>query len=190
MSGYLVEKENKQQEHAHPLNLNGSEVQPTQTRVNRLRRTIAFGLVAATCAIWLLLDQPVQHPFVSTSYKDHADLFEEDVCPQVEPWTAKDQGVPATPPPSVLAELLSGAVQVNTSVYDDYPPVSSSPQVWQDTFAPFRQYLNKAFPAVHSSDKIQLDTVNEHGLLYTWKGTNTSLKPIVFMAHQGEIASM
>jgi Gly-Xaa carboxypeptidase len=178
MSEVLPEKKQ-----AHPLDLQGTDAQPQKSlRTNRLRRTCAFSLLAAY-AIWLLY-QPNQHPHSSTS---PSELFEEEFCPQVEPWNAKDKKIPKTPSPNVLANLLSGAVQVNTSVYDDYPlPVSSSPQVWQDTFAPFRQYLQKAFPAVHSSDKVKLETVNEHGLLYTWKGTNSNLKPIVFMAHQGE----
>ncbi|UZJ54106.1 hypothetical protein CBS101457_003426 [Exobasidium rhododendri] len=164
---------------AHPLDLQDDIKQSQRpTTLRQVRTACAFALLV-TGAVWLLL-----HP-VRALHARSATLLENDICPQVEPFTLDPQSVPATPSPSVLAHLLSGAVRVNTSVYDDYPlPVSSFPQVWEDTFAPFRSYLKKAFPAVHASDKIVKETVNEHGLLYTWVGTNSSLKPIIFMAHQ------
>jgi hypothetical protein len=180
MSDFLDEKRKQ----AHPLDLQDEAGQLPQTRLdrlNRLRRRCAFALLVALAVGLLWHPTRPLHPAASL------DLLEEDICPQVEPLIIEPHSTPATPPPAILAHLLSGAVQVNTSVYDDYPlPVSSSPQVWRDTFAPFRDYLKRAFPAVHASDKIQLELVNENGLLYTWKGSNSSLKPIVFMAHQGE----
>jgi len=41
-------------------------------------------------------------------------------------------------------------------------------------------YLRRTFPLFH--DKLAFEKVNEHGLLFTWKGTKTELKPIVSFA--------
>jgi hypothetical protein len=143
--------------------------------------------LAAACSLWLLVYQGWYYSRSHSAISASPLLKEDSVCPQVEPWNVKEDSLPTTPSPSVLAKLLSGAVQVNTSVYDDYPlPVSSDLQLWQDTFGPFRDYLKATFPLTHSSEKISREIVNYHGLLYTWKGTDSSLKPIVFMAHQGE----
>lgn len=84
-----------------------------------------------------------------------------------------------------LAKLLSGAVQVDTSVGDDWPTVAQNPAKWSAVFDPFRQYLRQALPELHAPESpVTLELVNEHGLLYTWPGKNAQLKPIVFMAHQ------
>jgi hypothetical protein len=31
--------------------------------------------------------------------------------------------------------------------------------------------------------KLEVETVNEHALLYTWQGSDHELKPLLFMAH-------
>lgn len=156
-----------------------NHAQPVQRSSQLGRKIAALSLVMG--ALWLLSTYP--------KVADHTvSLSEEDVCLQVQPWKAPGGAFPPSAPSSdKLASLISGAVQVNTSVYDDYPlPVSSSPQVWQDTFGPMREYLRSALPLIHTTDKVKKELINEHGLLYTWTGSEESLKPIVFMAHQGE----
>lgn len=49
----------------------------------------------------------------------------------------------------------------------------------------FRKYLKRTFPLVHIH--LKLKRVNKHGLIYTWKGENSSLKPTLFLAHQDVI---
>lgn len=46
-------------------------------------------------------------------------------------------------------------------------------------------YLKATFPLVHS--KLALENINTHGLLYTWKGSDPSLKPSMLMAHQDTV---
>ena len=75
---------------------------------------------------------------------------------------------------------LSGAVQIPTQSFDDLGPVGEDPR-W-DIFYSFADYLAKTFPLAHST--LQLERVNTHGLLYTWPGTDPTLKPTVLMAHQ------
>lgn len=51
--------------------------------------------------------------------------------------------------------------------------------------AQVESYLKAAFPLVHS--KLALTKVNTHGLLYTWQGSDPSLKPSMLMAHQDTV---
>ena len=40
-------------------------------------------------------------------------------------------------------------------------------------------YIEATFPGVHAHDGIELEKVNTYGLVYTWQGSDKSLKPIV-----------
>ncbi|KAG7093667.1 hypothetical protein E1B28_007326 [Marasmius oreades] len=75
---------------------------------------------------------------------------------------------------------LSGAVNVPTESYDGMDPVGVDPR-WE-TFGKLHEYLDTAFPLVHS--KLVLTKHNTYGLLYEWKGSDSSLKPLLLMAHQ------
>jgi Gly-Xaa carboxypeptidase len=81
---------------------------------------------------------------------------------------------------AVAIERLSGAVKIATQSYDDMGEVKVDPR-W-DVFYGFSDYLERTFPLVHAS--LKLEKINTHGLLYTWTGKNASLKPNLLMAHQ------
>lgn len=48
-------------------------------------------------------------------------------------------------------------------------------------FAEFNAYLDRAFPLVRA--RLKRETVNGYSLLYTWKGSDPTLKPVLLMAH-------
>jgi Gly-Xaa carboxypeptidase len=75
---------------------------------------------------------------------------------------------------------LSDAVKIPTMSFDDLGPIGDDPR-W-DIFYDFERYLKKTFPVIH--DHLTLDVINVHGLLYTWNGSDPSLKPTLLMAHQ------
>jgi Gly-Xaa carboxypeptidase len=75
---------------------------------------------------------------------------------------------------------LSAAVKIPTMTFDDLGPIGDDPR-W-DIFYDFERYLKKTFPVIH--DHLTLDVINVHGLLYTWNGSDPSLKPTLLMAHQ------
>lgn len=54
-----------------------------------------------------------------------------------------------------------------------------------DVFYAFHEYLEKTFPLVH--EKLKVEKVNTHGLLYTWQGSDPDLKPTTLMAHQDTV---
>lgn len=78
-------------------------------------------------------------------------------------------------------ERLSKAVQIPTEVQDVNPDPKVDPEFYSQ-FVEFHEFLDATFPLVKAN--LQRETVNEFGLLYTWKGTNETLKPILLMAHQ------
>ena len=49
-------------------------------------------------------------------------------------------------------------------------------------FFGFHRFLEKAFPLTH--EKLSLKKISTYSLLYTWKGSDPSKKPIILMSHQ------
>ncbi|MFN8340758.1 MAG: M20/M25/M40 family metallo-hydrolase [Cyclobacteriaceae bacterium] len=49
-------------------------------------------------------------------------------------------------------------------------------------FRGFQRFLRSSYPRVHSV--MTVDVVREYTLIYTWRGTQADLKPVVLMAHQ------
>jgi len=75
---------------------------------------------------------------------------------------------------------LSKAVQIPTESFDDVPLDASDPAF--DKFSTFTHFLEVEFPKIFS-DPIKHETVNTHGHLFTWQGSNPDLQPILLMAH-------
>lgn len=78
-------------------------------------------------------------------------------------------------------ERLSKAIQIPTEVQDKNPDPKQDPNFYKE-FVNFHNYLSKTYPLVHKH--LKRETVNEFGLLFTWEGSETDLKPALFMAHQ------
>lgn len=77
-------------------------------------------------------------------------------------------------------DRLKGAVRIPTQSYDDMGDPAEDGR-----FEPMKvlgNYINETFPLLHAA--LELELVSKFGRLYTWKGSNTALKPIVLMAHQ------
>lgn len=110
-------------------------------------------------------------------------------CPQLEPLVPTDSeqlsgldkylGSESFLQDSVAR--LSGAIQIDTTSQTSYQGLPGKDPVWNH-MSKFREYLKKTFPLIHLH--LHLGRVNEHGLIYTWKGANPSLKPSLFLAHQ------
>ncbi|EXJ89211.1 hypothetical protein A1O3_02277 [Capronia epimyces CBS 606.96] len=78
-----------------------------------------------------------------------------------------------------VARRLAGAVQIPTVTYDGMGPVGQDAR-WE-IFYEFSAYLKETFPKLYRA--LVVETVNEHGLLYSWHGSERELKPLLFMAH-------
>jgi carboxypeptidase PM20D1 len=74
------------------------------------------------------------------------------------------------------ADRLSRAVQFKTVSLLDNSLVDYEP------FRLFHEFLEKAFPLVHAT--LEKKIINKYGLVYTWQGSDTQAKPVLFLAHQ------
>ncbi len=78
--------------------------------------------------------------------------------------------------PDDIFQNLSKAIQ--------FPTISYSEEALPDStaFFGFHRFLEETFPLTHS--KLTLEKINDYSLLYTWKGSAPSKKPIILMSHQ------
>jgi carboxypeptidase PM20D1 len=73
------------------------------------------------------------------------------------------------------AERLAGSIRIATISAEDPADFDAK------SFSTFHRYLEKVFPQVHA--ELRREIVAEHSLLYTWQGTDSSLKPILLAGH-------
>ena len=96
--------------------------------------------------------------------------------------TSKSRQLAVTPVTPVAvdkdaaAKRLAGAVRFKTISYDDGSD-ASAPE-----FVALHDYLKQQFPLVHAN--LTLEKVGGYSLLFTWPGSDSALKPAMFMAHQ------
>ncbi|KAI0038762.1 carboxypeptidase S [Auriscalpium vulgare] len=112
-----------------------------------------------------------------------------DLCPQVGPvyptrsaelWKSLGKTYGSSEFLLRAVDWLGGAVRVPTESYDKMAPVGEDSR-WE-AFGPFHDYLLQAYPLVHTT--LTLTKVNTYGLLFEWKGTNDTAKPLLLLAHQ------
>jgi len=78
--------------------------------------------------------------------------------------------------PNDIFEHLSKSIQ--------YPTISFNEDAIPDStaFSGLHTFIKDAFPMVHK--KLSLHKINDYSLLYTWKGSDSSSKPLILMSHQ------
>src|SRR6516225_10933401 len=76
---------------------------------------------------------------------------------------------------------LSGAVKFPTISWEG-GGTDEQKKASREAFAEFHGYLERTFPKVYS--KLDHEIVGENNLLFRWKGTDSSLTPILLMGHQ------
>ncbi|MFT4519377.1 MAG: carboxypeptidase PM20D1 [Halioglobus sp.] len=73
------------------------------------------------------------------------------------------------------AVRLAEAVRIKTISHQDRS------QINYDEFRRFHLFLRSSFPRVFS--QLEIEAVNEHSLLFHWRGQNADLKPVLLTAH-------
>ncbi|KAH8591017.1 hypothetical protein B0O99DRAFT_520430 [Bisporella sp. PMI_857] len=113
----------------------------------------------------------------------------KDQCPQAAPLLpnitspALDAIIPLVDSEEyrkISIGFLSNAVKIPTVTHDGMGIPGEDERY--EVFYKFYEYLQETFPLVHS--KLSIEKIFTHGLLYTWEGSNSSLKPTLLMAHQ------
>ena len=118
---------------------------------------------------------PTQHHYTA------ADLADSQ-CPAQPPALAKGTHwdiLHDSAYADLAASRLSRAVQHATESYDNYPLNASDPIF--DKHYSLAGYLESEFPKVYSA--LKHEVVNYHGQLFTWSGSDESLKPVLLMGH-------
>ena len=86
-----------------------------------------------------------------------------------------DPVAPITVDSEAAAQHLSGAIAFRTISHENKADFQPQP------FLDLQQYLKASFPLVHAT--MTLERINQFSLLYTWKGSDESLNPILMLAH-------
>jgi carboxypeptidase PM20D1 len=74
-----------------------------------------------------------------------------------------------------VTERLSQAIQLRTISIQDQSTINPSP------FLEFHKLLETNYPLIHQ--KLERSIINEYSLLYKWQGSDSTLKPVVLLAH-------
>ncbi|MCP4751218.1 MAG: M20/M25/M40 family metallo-hydrolase [Proteobacteria bacterium] len=74
-----------------------------------------------------------------------------------------------------VSERLSQALQLPTISHQDQSKIDPAP------FFAFHKLLETNYPLIHQ--KLERRIINEYSLLYKWQGSDSTLKPVVLMAH-------
>ncbi|KAK0620617.1 hypothetical protein B0T14DRAFT_431214 [Immersiella caudata] len=164
--------------------------QPPTRRQSRARRFFFGGLALITISYLAAPHFDALPENIPVWQPDHQERFKAG-CVQPDPiFPSKDEDLDklqdfiATETfRNASIARLSGAVQVKSESFDDLGAVGEDPR-WE-VFYDLSHYLAGAFPLVH--EKLLVEKVNSHGLLYTWKGSDESLKPSLLMAHQDTV---
>lgn len=91
--------------------------------------------------------------------------------------------VPEPVEPAALAEISGEVVAEHLAVAIRHPTVSDldPKKVNFQHFVDLRKSLEQLYPRVHAT--LRLDLVNRYSLLFTWKGKNEQLAPILLASH-------
>lgn len=89
-----------------------------------------------------------------------------------------------------IRKRLSNAVKIPTEIYDDMinpSNIESLEELYKldprwEQFEKFQKFLKKTYPLIHKH--LKLKKINKFGLIYTWKGSDETKKPIMLAAHQ------
>src|SRR5258705_5781996 len=95
-------------------------------------------------------------------------------------FTSRQMAVPSAAPltfdTTAAAARLAGALTYRTISYQDSSRFDGA------EFARFQDYVRKSFPKLHA--RLKREVTAGYSLLYEWRGTDTTLKPILLLAHQ------
>ena len=89
---------------------------------------------------------------------------------------AAPPGAPFALDTAGAAARLAGALTFRTISYQDSSTFDGA------EFSRFQDYLRRSFPKLHA--RLKREVTNGYSLLYEWRGTDTTLQPILLLAHQ------
>jgi Gly-Xaa carboxypeptidase len=177
------------EEKQRPFPIEEPHATPELVKRRERPRFVLPGLLLFTVTILLLAHINIPGYWKPWYVRRPAGMAKSQYCPQVKPMfpsirseelSLMDEFLQTSKFRNESIARLSGAVKIPSISYDDLGPIGEDPR-W-DIFYDFAEYLKQHFPLIHQH--LDLEVVNTHGLLYTWKGSEPNLKPTLLMAHQ------
>src|SRR5450756_1128653 len=92
---------------------------------------------------------------------------------RVKPWPST-KAAPLDPLPDSALSHMSEAIRIPT-ISPEGNQIDSTP------FIAYRSFLQKAYPLLHQH--LTREILENYSYAYTWKGTDTTLSPIILVAH-------
>ncbi|QEU62872.1 hypothetical protein KDRO_F08060 [Kluyveromyces lactis] len=152
-------------------------------RVTAKRRVLSLltSLVSIICFLFLLKNFN-NHEILNTS--DDSKLFQCQTYDKVSGGSTDDLNHIISDESFINGTIgkLQNIIRIPTEVSDERPDPGTHPD--EDMYKPFyklHKQLEHDFPLVWS--KLQVEIVNNLALLISWKGTDESLKPLMFASH-------
>ena len=88
---------------------------------------------------------------------------------------SSDKEAVNTQPSEKAIHRFAGGIRIPTISNESYNQTNFKP------FDEFKEYLAQAYPEVYRV--METDSINTYGLVFHWKGKDSSLKPILFLSH-------
>ncbi|WWC89293.1 uncharacterized protein L201_004214 [Kwoniella dendrophila CBS 6074] len=156
---------------------------PTPSPKNRFGVTLKHLIPLSLVILYYSFISPISINGIRPYSTEELSLKESAKCPIQPPvinvgndWDILNDKIYG----ELAAKRLSKAVQINTESFDNFPSNASDPIF--DKHNDFLHYLKYEYSKLFS-DPIKYESVNVHGNLFTWKGKNENLKPILLLAH-------
>ena len=86
-----------------------------------------------------------------------------------------DNEVVLTAPSEKAIRRFAGGICIPTISNEFYEETNFGP------FEEFMRYLSDSYPEVYKV--MDTDTINTYGMIFHWKGKNSTLKPVLFLSH-------
>src|SRR5438034_185612 len=127
-----------------------------------MRKLIKRTLLAATAAFVLLLAVLLGRAWRYTAHANPHDAVQQ-------------AGAATDPVDSAAVTRLSEAIRIPTITYAD-----SAPKIAE--FKKLHALIERSYPLVHA--RLSREIIDSGALLYTWRGSDTTLAPVLLMGHQ------
>ncbi|VDC01304.1 unnamed protein product [Peniophora sp. CBMAI 1063] len=166
-----------------------SEPTATIPSGSRARCLLLCGSVLALLGVIVCLRLPGSFLPFALQFKALGSVHEVHLCPQAtvlfparhkEVWQAMADRLSDKAFEKAAIDWLANSIRIPTEIFDDMGYIGIDER-WR-VFEPFHDHLRQAFPNVHKH--LERTVVNTYGLIYEWRGSNISMRPLLLTAHQ------
>ncbi|KAF4564916.1 hypothetical protein EYR40_011091 [Pleurotus pulmonarius] len=167
---------------------------PHFRKISRYIGSLSLVLIAVSVAYYFCPGHLLARAAVAAGHTAHGQHLRasDPVCPQADAlvpgvnhdlWLTLGEALSTQGFQDRAVYAISGAVKIKGESFGDMGPVGNDSR-WE-VHAAMHDYLVRAFPLINKFLKREI--VNTYGLLYTWEGSDPSLKPLLMLAHMDTV---